>query len=300
MVFGSFHRFKLIVTAATLTLVITGTLAYGLNYYRLDLKERVVSPKHAELRPSGSIGIKLGILGAAIFCCLFAYPIRKRWKWLQRFGKTKHWLDFHVVFGVTAPLLITVHSSFKFQGVAGVAYWLMMAVMFSGFIGRYFYAQIPRRLDTVAMTLDQIRDLYTATQNDIERQGIFSAAELRGVFSVPSAEEIQQMSVIGALLAMIWTDISRPFRVAGLRRRACGSFFEKIRIGAGLLPSRNWGLEEALGLVRRESWLIAKMAFLDRTNQVFRLWHVIHRPFSYSFAVLALIHISLALLLGYH
>jgi hypothetical protein len=29
------------------------------------------------------------------------------------------------------------------------------------------------------------------------------------------------------------------------------------------------------------------------------MWHIIHRPFSYAFAILALIHISLALYMGY-
>ena len=297
---GSIHRFKLMITAAAFTAVLAGTLAYGLDYYKLDLKERVVSAKHAELRPSGSIGARLGILGAAIFCCLYAYPIRKRWKWLQRFGKTKNWLDFHVLFGMTAPLLITVHSSFKFQGVAGIAYWLMMAVMWSGFIGRYFYAQIPRSLDTAALTLDEIRGMCATTQKDIERQGLFSEEELRRVLRTPDCEQIQQMSLAGALFAMLWIDISWPFRVAALRRCSCDSLIERIRMAGGLFSSSNSELEEALRLVRRESWLIAKMAFLGRTNQVFQLWHVVHRPFSYSFAVLAVIHITLVMLMGYH
>ena len=297
---GSFHRFKLMTTAAALTAVLAGTLAYGLDYYKLDLKGRAVSTKHAELRPSGSIGAKLGILGAAIFCCLYAYPVRKRWKWLQRFGKTKNWLDFHVLFGITGPLVVTVHSSFKLQGIAGVAYWLMMAVMWSGFIGRYFYAQIPRRLDTAALTLDEIRDQCASTQKDIERQGVFSKEELRRVLRTPDPGQIQQMSLAGALFAMVWTDISRPFRVAGLRRRSCDSFIKKVRMAGGLFSSSNAELEEALGLVRRESWLVGKMAFLDRTNQVFQLWHVVHRPFSYSFAVLAVLHITLVMLMGYH
>jgi len=30
------------------------------------------------------------------------------------------------------------------------------------------------------------------------------------------------------------------------------------------------------------------------------LWHIIHRPFSYSFAVLASIHVILMLMLGYY
>jgi hypothetical protein len=29
------------------------------------------------------------------------------------------------------------------------------------------------------------------------------------------------------------------------------------------------------------------------------LWHVVHRPFSYAFAILAIVHISLVLYMGY-
>jgi hypothetical protein len=295
----SFHRIRVITAAAAISVVLVGTFVYGTDYYRLELKDRVVSQKHSELRPGGSLGVKLGAVGAFLFCCLYAYPIRKRWKFLQRFGKTKNWLDFHVLFGVSAPLVITLHSSFKLQGIAGIAYWLMMAVMASGFVGRYFYAQIPRRMDAVALTLDEVRDLSSATRNEITKQKIFSDEDLRPVLAASELERTQHMSLLGALCAMVWMDARRPFRVAVLRRHAAESFKEKLLMVGGLLPSSNRQLEEAVRLVRRQSWLLAKISFLGRTNQIFKLWHVVHRPFSHSFAVLAVIHITLVLLLGY-
>jgi hypothetical protein len=39
--------------------------------------------------------------------------------------------------------------------------------------------------------------------------------------------------------------------------------------------------------------------FLSRSEKVFHLWHVIHKPFSYTFAVLALIHITVVMMMGY-
>jgi hypothetical protein len=68
----------------------------------------------------------------------------------------------------------------------------------------------------------------------------------------------------------------------------------------GLFRSSDVEIENAVRLVRRESWLLAKMAFLGRVQQLFQLWHVVHRPFSYSFAVLAIIHIALVLAMGYY
>jgi hypothetical protein len=239
------------------------------------------------------------MLGDALFCCLYLYPLRKRWRWLQRFGKTKHWLDFHVLFGITAPLVITVHSSFKLQGLAGVAYWLMMAVMGSGFIGRYFYAQLPRSLNTTVLSLAELTELTAQTRRDIEVRSIFSEEDLQRVLTAPDADRIQQMPLFGALGLMIWTDLRRPFLVASLRRQCMTAMETALTLG-GLLPSSDADLENAIRLVRRESWLLAKMAFLGRAQQVFQLWHVVHRPFSYSFAVLALIHIALVLAMGYY
>ena len=41
------------------------------------------------------------------------------------------------------------------------------------------------------------------------------------------------------------------------------------------------------------------ISFLSKTQQLFHLWHVVHRPFSYSLAVLAIVHIGFVIALGY-
>src|SRR6516162_2845279 len=54
----------------------------GASYYSSSLEERPLSSQHAQLRSSGTIGLKLGILSVGMFGVLFIYPLRKRWKWL--------------------------------------------------------------------------------------------------------------------------------------------------------------------------------------------------------------------------
>lgn len=294
------HKTRLLAFAAMLVLIVAGTFAYGFDYYRMDAADRVFSEKHSQFRPSGTIGLKLGMLGVALFFCLYAYPVRKKWKWLQRFGKTRNWLDFHVVLGVSVPLVITLHSSFKFQGLAGVAYWLMMAVMLSGFVGRYIYAQIPKSFNETALTLDEIEKLSASTRADLAQQKILSAIELERVLKTPQAARVQDMSLLGALVAMVWRDAIRPFQTAALRRAAAASVTDSVRTLFGLLSSGKPELEDAIRLARRHSRLVTKLAFLGRANQMFQLWHVVHRPFSYSFVVLACLHISLVLLMGYY
>jgi hypothetical protein len=294
------HKARLVIAATLISLVILGILLYGLDYYGLNAGDRVISDKHRQLRPSGSIGLRLGMLGVALFVCLYAYPIRKRWKWLQRFGKTKNWLDFHILLGISVPLVITLHSSFKFQGIAGVAYWLMMAVAASGFVGRYIYAQIPKSLNETALSLDEIGKLSLAAHEDLAKQRVLSPLHLNKLLHQPDAARVATMSAVAALGAMVWRDLMRPFRTASLRRAMTASFGETVQTVFGFVRSSNAELEDAIRLAQRQSRLVTRMAFLGKANQIFQLWHVVHRPFSYSFAVLACVHVGLVMLMGYY
>src|ERR1700752_423437 len=123
-----------------------GLLVYGSSYYWSSAEQRALSPKHAYLKPSGAIGLRLGMFGVLLFLFIYLYPLRKKWAWLGRQGSSRRWLDFHVLLGLVAPVVITFHSSFKFSGIAGVAYWIMLVVALSGVVGRYIYSQIPRSL----------------------------------------------------------------------------------------------------------------------------------------------------------
>jgi len=80
------HRIRVLFGYIVSIALIAGVFTYGFNYYTLDSTERPFSPKHALLKPSGSIGVKLGFLGVAMFLAIFLYPLRKRWAWLSRQG----------------------------------------------------------------------------------------------------------------------------------------------------------------------------------------------------------------------
>jgi hypothetical protein len=67
----------------------------------------------------------------------------------------------------------------------------------------------------------------------------------------------------------------------------------------GLLSSGNQEVERIVRLVRQKASLSKRVVFLDQSQRVFHLWHVIHRPFSYAFAVLAIIHIVVVMGLGF-
>jgi hypothetical protein len=101
-----------------------------------------------------------------------------------------------------------------------------------------------------------------------------------------------------AIAEMLLLDLRRPFQIAQLRRKAstAGGAFRSL---GGLLSSGNPEAENVIRIIRQKASLSKRILFLDRTHRVFHLWHVIHRPFSYAFAVLAILHILVVLNLGF-
>ena len=267
-------------------------MVYGEGYYRLSQADRPFSPKHHLLKPSGVVGINLGLLGVLLLCGIFLYPLRKRWGWLQKQGNSKHWLDHHVTLGVAAPLCIAFHASFKFRGLAGIAFWVMVTVSLSGLIGRYLYAQI---LSQVAVAELSLREFQAV----LERQRIVSQADLRHLlFRLPAPDRVSHWSAFTALGYMVVSDLARPFRVVRLRFRVMG-IEATIRSLGGILSPKNAPFEGVISLARKQALLSRRILLLSHAQQVFKLWHVVHKPFSYAFAVLVLLHIVVAMLLGF-
>lgn len=292
------HRIRVFIAIAASTLLVASIAIYGASYYILPLNERPFSDKHELLKPSGSIGIKLGVLGTILFFIIFLYALRKVIPWLGRFGTARHWMDFHVIAGVTAPILIAFHASFKFQGIAGFAFWIMLAVAISGIIGRYLYAQIPRSLNAAELSLTELKSSERELSDALLGQSIFTEEQLRRALHVPTAERVKKISPVSAIGAMIMADAGLVFRVASLRR-APSSFGVKLRSIGGLFSSGNREIEVVVRLVRQKASLSKRVVFLGQTQRVFHLWHVIHRPFSYAFAILAIIHIVVVMGLGF-
>lgn len=291
------HRLRLRLAVVMAVIAVTALTAYGWNYYLLNAAERPFSPKHELLKPSGAVAINLGVGGFGMFLVIFLYPLRKRIKWLARVGSAKHWLDFHVILGLTAPVIIAFHASFKFHGIAGIAFWIMLSVALSGVIGRYVYAQIPRSLSSAELSLKELTEAERTLASELSGQSVLSADDLNKLFNVPTPEQVQAMPLYRAVLTMLALDIGRPFHIARLRIRVLG-WAGVMRFG-GLVQTRDVELENAIRITRTKATLAKRISFLERSQQVFHLWHVVHRPFSYSFIVLALVHIVVVLVLGF-
>lgn len=101
-----------------------------------------------EIPPASELfGHGLGIIGFTLMLMTETlYSLRKRSRSV-RWGKMSNWLQFHIFTGLVGPYMVLLHTSWKFNGIAGVTTLFTMIIMISGFIGRYIFTRIPRTLD---------------------------------------------------------------------------------------------------------------------------------------------------------
>jgi hypothetical protein len=102
--------------------------------------------------PAGEFfGHLLGVLGFILMLLTeILYSIRKR-SHSARWGSMASWLQFHIFTGLVGPYLVLLHTSWKFNGLAGATTLLTIIIVVSGFVGRYIFTQIPRSLDGVEL-----------------------------------------------------------------------------------------------------------------------------------------------------
>lgn len=92
-------------------------------------------------------GHGLGILGFILMLMTeVLYSLRKRTR-SASWGRMSSWLQFHIFTGLVGPFMVLLHTSWKFNGLAGAVTLLTIIIVVSGFIGRYIYTRIPRTMD---------------------------------------------------------------------------------------------------------------------------------------------------------
>jgi hypothetical protein len=94
-------------------------------------------------------GHMLGIVGFILMILTETlYSLRKRSRFTA-WGKMSDWLQFHIFTGLIGPFMVFLHTSWKFNGLAGAVTLMTFIVVFSGIIGRYIYTRIPRTADGI-------------------------------------------------------------------------------------------------------------------------------------------------------
>jgi hypothetical protein len=278
-------RRVLVILAALLVAI----CVLGLPYYTLPFAERVRSPLHPWLRPSGYIGQSAGLAAVAIFLFLWLYPIRKRARWLAWTGSIARWLDVHVLAALLLPLLVAIHSAFRFGGLIGLGFWSMMVVWASGIVGRYLYARIPRSKAGIELTLEEIG---TRRQALLEQIAKHTGIEVTIIEQTLAPARLRaRPGIWGTLVRLVTDDVARRRAARRLRR-----LYE--RSGPRRRKQDRQVLHWVLRLARREMALTQQARMLDATQAVFRFWHVAHRPVAIAALAAVLVHVAVVVALG--
>lgn len=253
----------------------------GWHYYSTPLAVRGYEGMHRALRPSGPFGQSFGLVGAVMMLVPFLYMLRKRfvrWTWA---GSMKTWLEVHLFCGILGPVLITFHTSFKFNGIISAAYWAMVIVVLSGFIGRYLFVRIPRTLRGTELTRSDLDAKADGLIEDL-KSTVGEGPWLDRVRSVADARP-DRLTVAGLLFGEI-----------GLRLRL-------RRLGHELVSSGLPGTQRhaLMRLSTERALLVRRIAYLEKTKYAFGLWHVFHVPLVYFLLIIACVHVGITLYLGY-
>jgi hypothetical protein len=281
----SHQVFGLFLGLVTLAAVIALT-ANGLRYYLTPLAERPFRTDYAWMKPSGDYSHGLGIFGSLMIVVgVGSYMTRKRLVRFAKFGKLSGWLTFHIFLCLLGPILIVYHSTFKAGGVAAISLWTMVAIVSSGLIGRYLYAQIPRNLEGLAMSDREIDEEIRTLSEDLGAtpagKGILGIMD-GGFGKIRKPETLGETMRAFRMLSRVSRDVHRRIDAALDRSQLDRALETRLRTSA-----------------RTRESLVRKSLVVSQAGQLFHYWHVIHLPFSIIMFLTLAAHVTVVLLLGY-
>jgi len=130
----------------------------------------VVNREAAIPAASSLYGHLIGVLGFILMLMTETlYTLRKRTR-SARWGRMASWLQFHIFTGIVGPYMLLLHSSWKFNGLAGIALLLTVVIVISGFIGRYIYTSIPRTADGIEIESAELEMQIERLESEIHQR----------------------------------------------------------------------------------------------------------------------------------
>lgn len=236
--------------------------------------------------PRSGFGFALGVVGTCMMLALLAYPLRKRVRWMQRWGAIKHWFRLHMVLGVVGPTLVLFHSTFHVRSPnAAVALASMVIVVASGIIGRFVYTKIHYGLYGSRATLEKAQAEFADRSEETRSR----------LHLVPPVEALLQAFTRHAMRSDRSLAVRiLQFPILGLERkiveRRCEKALRRV-MQAERHPEIRGGLPEARRLVALYLREVQRVAQFSAYERLFALWHVLHIPLIYILAASTIFHI---------
>lgn len=237
-------------------------------------------------------GYYLGLVGALMMLSLLLFPLRKRIRFMQNWGRLPNWFRIHMMLGITGPLLILFHSNFRFGSInAGVALFSMLLVAGSGIMGRFVYTKIHHGLYGRSANLKEIKAHFIAQSEDVKTKFHFA----------PHVEqwmhEFEAYALNDALpiLARTWRFFSIGFKAEWMHRK---SMQEITQLLSQRAQTQRWdeikyarrlaSADKMAMAYLKEAQAVAQFATYER---IFALWHVLHIPLVYMLVLSSIFHV---------
>jgi hypothetical protein len=261
----------------------------GCDYYRTPVADRPFHPQYEQLKPSGVESHGYGIVGSLMIMTGVAmYSSRKRLTFLRGAGPIRTFLTVHIFLCLLGPSLILYHTTFKFGGLVAVSVWSMLAVVFSGVVGRYLYTQIPKTLQGQEMTEGEMtQESEFLRQTLLASSGMTAEALDRLDALAHSRSGTARRGILGVLVHALTFDLHRRWQLKVYRQE-----LQRSRVSGQLLARLSH-------LALQRSALRSRMEMLEQSRRLFHLWHVIHLPFTIVMFVILFIHVGVAVAFGY-
>jgi hypothetical protein len=244
------------------------------------------------LSAESGLGYYLGIIGGVLMLLLLVYPLKKRVRWMRGLGSTQQWFQLHMVFGVVGPVAIMFHSNFRLGSMNSTsALFAMLAVAFSGLVGRYLYSGIHRglygrRSELAELTLASadarksvayLFHIAPEFKQQLEQYERVTAAASSGLVG-----SILKLLAAGASSRKIQRKCLKLLRPALAREARKRAWTRKVHRDVYRGARRH--LTRYLDAVRR---VVEFECFV----KLFGLWHVLHMPMFIILVVTSLVHV---------
>ena len=274
------------ITTALSTIALVWVLLFE-DYYQTALHLRSTLADHENLRPSGTAGLAFGIAGTLLIIINLVYLVRRS-KYGKFLGGTlKGWMTSHIVTGILSFLLILLHSAMSPNNSNGGHALIALGVLvFTGAVGRYLYAWVPRSTNGRELVLDEIRPRMAALSAEWDSTARGTGERFRA--------EIDQLIAIDT-----WTTSmpKRLVRVFGCRHRL------KRTLSALTDNAREEGIPEdqisdLSELAQRAYWTAFSVAHLEDLRGLLASWRYLHRWVALLMFLLAVMHIVTAIRYG--
>lgn len=230
---------------------------------------------------SNFFGHSLGVLGFVLMMMTETlYTLRKRSR-SARWGRMSNWLQFHIFTGLVGPYLVLLHTSWKFNGLAGILMLMTVVVVASGFIGRYIYTAVPRAADGIEIEAAVLERQLDAAEKDLEGW-LASRPDLApGV-----VRRLKQLSYVPVNSFALF--IGQPFM--GWSQRL-DWWFEKRKMDRSMRTQ----VRQLEVLLERRRRLYRHKASMVQARRLLALWHSVHIPLGLTLFTAAFIHIGAAI-----